>query len=242
MDILLAALAVLLATSAGAAVVFFIGCIDRMKYSAMLAFAAGAMAFSSVEMLSQSHAASDDPTLAIGFLLGLAAIAASEKLLPHIHRHVRNSEMPKAGKKAVVVTGTIALHNVPEGFARATAFASGPALGWFVTGAMALQDVPEGTLVSTPLSCYGVERRLAAFYGVLSGAVEAAAAVAAFFFLSSFASLVPPALAFSAGAMVYVILVELLPDAMAERMERVAALFFVAGAATAFAIASLIGV
>ncbi len=241
-DYALGALALLLATSAGAMAGFFFGCIDRLKYSAMLSFAAGAMAFSAVEMLLQTHGLAGDVTVASGFAVGFLFLMTAEKLLPHAHMHITKKEMTKSGKKAALIAGAISLHNIPEGFAVATAFAASGPLGWFVTTAIALQDVPEGALVSTPLACYGLEKRRSVLFGVLSGAVEAAAAVLGYLFLSSFSFLVPTALAFSAGAMTYVIFVEILPDALSGRMERVVAVAFAAGAAVTFALASMFAV
>ncbi len=241
-DFALGALAVLLATSAGAAATFFFGCIDKRQYSAMLSFAAGAMAFSSVEMLLQSHRLAGDMAVAGGFVIGFLFLMASEKLLPHAHMHFTKKEITKSKKKAALIAGSISLHNVPEGFAVATAFAASGPLGWFVTTAIALQDIPEGALVSTPLACYGLEKRISVLFGVLSGAVEAAAAILGYLFLSSFSVLIPFALAFSAGAMTYVIFVEILPDALEGGMERVAALSFAVGAAITFALASLLAV
>lgn len=237
----LGGLAVLLATSAGAAVVLFLGKIGKGGYTAMLAFSAGAMAYSSIEMLEESRKAGDAGMFA-GFAAGLLVLMAIEKALPHIHRHVRNTELGRPERKAALIAGSIAIHNVPEGLAVATAFASGTPLGWFVTTAIALQDIPEGALVSAPLAAYGIGSRQAALFGVLSGAVEAVAAAAGFVLLSAFASLVPLSLAFSGGAMAYVIFVELLPDAMADGMERTAAATFVCGAAAAYAIAGLLAV
>jgi zinc transporter, ZIP family len=241
-DVALGALLVLLATAAGALAAFFLGCIDRMKYSAMLAFAAGAMAFSSVEMLLQSHSLAGDLVVASGFAIGFLFLMASEKLLPHIHMKVRKKELAEGGKKAALIAGAISLHNVPEGFAIATAFAASGPLGWFVTTAIALQDIPEGALVSTPLACLGLRKRTAVLFGILSGAIEAAAAVLGYIFLSAFTGLVPVSLAFSAGAMTYVVFVEIMPDALGNGMERVAAAAFVAGAAVTFAIAAILAV
>lgn len=239
MEVILGALIVLLATSAGAAVVLFFGCMDERKNGAMLAFAGGMMGYSAFEMAAEAQSATGDATVAAGFGLGIIALAISEKLLPHIHMHITKEELKHSKKKALVIGGAIALHNVPEGLAIATAFASSGPLGWFVTSAIAIQDIPEGALIAAPLACYGMGKKRAVGYGVLSGVAEASAAVLGFFFLSMFVSLVPAALAFSAGAMAYVVLVELLPDAFAKGMERTGALSFFAGIAAAFALASL---
>jgi len=242
MDILLGALAVLVATSAGAFAVLFIGCVDERRNAAMLAFAAGVMGYSAFEMLAQSHESAGDLVVIAGLAFGMLALAVSEKLLPHIHLHITKEELKHSKKKALMIGGAIALHNVPEGLAIATAFAASNPLGWFVTTTIAIQDIPEGALISTPLACYGMGKKKAVFFGVLSGLAEAAAAVAGFALLSIFVSIVPIALAFSAGAMAYVVLVELLPDAFRKGMERTGALAFAAGAAAAFGLASLFAV
>jgi ZIP family zinc transporter len=241
-DIVLASLAVLVATSAGATAAFFFGCVDRRKYSVLLAFSAGAMAFTALEMLSKSHALAGDIAVGGGFASGLLFLLAAEKILPHAHMHFRKKEIAESKKKAALISGAITIHNVPEGLVIATAFAASGPLGWFATAAIALQDVPEGALVSTPLSCYGIDKRRAVLFGVLSGAVEAAAAIIGYAFLSLFASIIPGALAFSAGAMAYVVFVEIMPDAWGNGMERVAVVSFAAGAAATFAMAGLLGV
>ncbi len=239
MDVVLGALVVLLATSAGAVAVLFLGCMEERRNAAMLAFASGVMGYSAMEMLGESHATGGDVVMVAGLGLGIAALMVSEKLLPHIHLHITKEEIQHSKKKAIMIGGAIALHNVPEGLAIATAFAASNPLGWFVTTTIAIQDIPEGALISAPLACFGMKRSTAVWYGVLSGVAEAAAAVAGFAFLSVFTSIVPMALSFSAGAMIFVVLVELLPDAFAKGMERTGAIAFAAGAAGAFGLASL---
>jgi ZIP family zinc transporter len=239
-DYVLGALVLLLATSAGACAAFFLNCMEKRKYAVMLAFAAGAMAFSAMEMLSEAHGSAGDATVAGGFVAGFIILMMIERLLPHVHLHITKKEITKSRKKAALIAGTISLHNVPEGLAVATAFAASGPLGWFVATAIALQDVPEGALVSTPLACYGLNRNVSVLFGVFSGAVEAVAAIVGYLFLSAFSSLVPAALAFSAGAMAYVILVEILPDALESGMERLAALGFVAGVAATAMLAGML--
>jgi len=239
-DLALGALAALAATSLGSVAVVFFRRIGDATRSAMLAFAAGMMAFSSIEMLYQAHAKSADVVLIAGVSLGILALFAADKLLPHVHAAFRKKELLAAKKKVLLIVGAISIHNIPEGFAIASAFAGSTPLGWLVALSIALQDIPEGLLVAAPLAAYGVAVGRSVSLGVLSGVVEAVAAVAAFVFLSAFTGIAPLALAFSAGAMLYVILAELLPDALANNMEQVAAVSFVAGAAVAFAAASLL--
>lgn len=239
-DIILGALLVLFATSAGAAVVLFFGCMDDRRNAAMLAFAAGAMAYSAMEMLSEAHATSGDFEMLAGFAVGIGVLMLSEKFLPHVHQHITREELAHSKKKVILIGGAIAIHNIPEGLAVATAFAASNPLGWFVATTIAIQDVPEGLLIAAPLACYGMSKGKAMLFGILSGVAEAAAALIGFMFLSAFAPIIPGALAFSAGAMAYVVLVELMPDAFAKGMERMGAVAFVAGAALAFGIAALV--
>ena len=241
-DLAFGALCVFIATSIGSLLTLAIKKIEGKRYSAMLAFSAGVMIYSSVEMLNQSHQQSGDMILLLGFAAGVAVLMASEKLLPHIHWHIRKKNMANGKKKAVLIAGSIAIHNIPEGLSIATAFASSTPLGWFVTTSIALQDIPEGALVSAPLSAYGISRRSATLFGIFSGFIESASAVICYLFLGVFVNLIPGSLAFSSGAMAYVVFVELLPDAMENGMERLAAVAFLVGAAVAFLIASVLAI
>ena len=240
-DLVLGALAALLATTLGSLLIFGYRRISGLTHSAMLALAAGVMAYSAIEMLGQAHNSAGDFVLASGFAIGLAGIFILERTLPHIHMIIRRKEIEHAKKKAALLAGTITIHNIPEGFAIASAFASSTPLGWLVAASIALQDIPEGFLVSAPLSYYGVDNRRALSFGFLSGVVEFIAAIACYAFLSIISVAVPGALAFSAGAMVYVVFVELLPDAFKEGDKRIAALCFILGAVGAFGLAALLG-
>ncbi|MFH1306799.1 MAG: ZIP family metal transporter [Candidatus Micrarchaeota archaeon] len=305
-DPILGAVLIFFATSLGAAIVLLIKKITRKIYSVLLAFAAGVMGFSVIEMVSEaSHYSLNDA--ALGFLLGIAAILILEKFIPHMHtkimrfggmrhggragrhegmkhRHGRNAEAMKKGagygrgmrnmpmrdgghidgmqngegrygkgrghgkdmkdceKKSVLLAGAIILHNVPEGLAVGFAFASSPALGWLVATSIAIQDIPEGLLVSAPLACYGMRNKPALGFGILSGVVEAIAAILGFLFLSALTPLVPLALSLSAGAMAYVILVELLPDAFRGGMERIAGVALIAGFGIVFLLSQILAI
>jgi len=240
-DVLLGAFAAMLATSIGACGVLFFKKIDQRAFSVLLAFSAGIMAFSTVEMIIQAHKTAGDFTVAAGTLAGLLALLIVEKTLPHVHMLLRKKIITTAKKKAALIAGTISIHNIPEGFAIASAFSGSTPLGWMVTASIALQDAPEGFLVSAPLAGYGLDLKRSLKFGILSGLVEFISAVVGFLFLSAVASMVPLALAFSAGAMAYVIVAELLPDAFNEGFRRTAAIAFFSGAAIAFGLATQFG-
>lgn len=221
------------ATCLGAAGVFAFRKIDCRLYSAIIALCAGVMAFSAAEMLWQSQRGSGLPVTLTGMAAGVLIFLAIERTLPHLHLLIRRRRIEDGKKKAAMMVGTITLHNIPEGFAIAAAYAASPALGWLVAGSIALQDVPEGLVVSVPAACCGVGMRRSFFWGALSGVVEMAAAVAGFAFLSIVAPAIPFALAFSGGAMAYVSLFELLPDTLRDGEKLQSALLFFAGIALA---------
>ena len=240
-DVLAGAFVVFIATALGALGVLAIRRLGKRGYSVMLAFAAGTMAFTSIEMALQSHQAGGDAMLIGGLLCGIMLILLTEHALPHIHMHMKKEELKDSKKKAILMSGSIALHNIPEGLSIASAFAASGPFGWLVTASIALQDIPEGALIAAPLHAYGIGKRSAVFYGMLSGFIEGVAAIAGYLFLDYFRSLVPFALSFAAGAMTYVVFVEILPDAMAGGRERIAGAAFIFGALVALGIATIFG-
>jgi zinc transporter, ZIP family len=228
------------ATSAGAALILPVKKLKRKLYGAIIAFSAGVMGFAAIEMLLQSHAAAGDVFALAGLALGLCAFLALDRLLPHAHAMVnKNASLAHGKKKAALLAGTITLHNIPEGFAIASAFAASPSLGWLVAVSIAIQDFPEGLLVSAPLSAYGVRSAHSFLWGAFSGFVEFAAAIAGFAFLSMVQAVTPFALAFSAGAMAYVTAFELLPDAFSDKGKMAPLMAFACGVAIAFVLARL---
>ena len=228
-EVLLGASLALVATSIGALLIFPFKKLCMTACSSIMAFSAGVMAYTTFEMLSESRTSGGDAALAIGVLVGFVSLLAIERALPHVHRIVRKSEMGHGKRKAALLAGTITIHNVPEGLAIAAAFASNPSLGWLVASSIAIQDLPEGFVASAPLALYGIRTSHSALWGIFSGAVEFAAALLGFFFLTQLGAFVPFALSFSAGAMGYVILFELLPDSFREKKKFVPALAFALG-------------
>ncbi|MFA6530670.1 MAG: ZIP family metal transporter [Candidatus Micrarchaeia archaeon] len=241
-SLLLGALMAAIATSIGAFAIILFKIKCKEGYSKLLAFAAGVMGFSAVEMFAQSHALSGDITAVTGLAIGIVVLFLAEKSIPHMHRLVKKVEIEKSKKKAALIAGAITIHNVPEGFAIAAAFAGSNPLGWLVATSIAIQDVPEGFMVAAPLVCYGMKQKRAIQFGIFSGVVEFFGAMVGFAFLSLVSALGPIALAFSSGAMAYVVLVEIMPDAIRGGKEREASISFILGAIVAFALATLLGV
>lgn len=219
------------ATVLGAAMVFFFK--DQIKpgmQRVMLGFAAGIMIAASVwsllipaiDMAEEQGNVGWIPA-AGGFALGCAFLLLVDRLLPHLHPGSKKPEgLPASWKRTTMLVFAVTLHNIPEGLAVGLAFATAAAgEGGVVTMAsavalaagMAIQNIPEGAAISLPLRQEGLSRGKAFLYGALSGAVEPIAAVLGVLLVGGATPLMPWFLAFAAGAMIYVVVEELIPEA-----------------------------
>lgn len=216
-------------TALGASLVFFFKKINKKVLDWMLGFAAGVMIAASfwsllAPAIELSEAMGKSPWLpaVIGFLLGGVFLWGADKLLPHLHpgMKIENAEGVKSGwQRSVLLVLAITLHNIPEGLAVGVAFgavAAGiPAASLAAAVALAigigLQNFPEGTSVSVPLRREGMSRLKAFGYGQASGMVEPVAGVIGAVAVILMRPLLPYALAFAAGAMIYVVVEELVP-------------------------------
>ncbi|MGO5049598.1 ZIP family metal transporter [Dysosmobacter sp. Sow4_B12] len=211
-----------LMTTLGAATVFFFSGEPRPKFQkAMLGFAAGVMTAASVWSLllpaiDQARAEGKLPgwlPAAAGMLLGVVFLAALDSLLPRLRRTPRED-----WRQNTLLMTAITLHNVPEGMAVGLAFALA-AEGEGLAGAAALamgigiQNFPEGAAISLPLRQEGFSRRRAFFGGALSGSVEPVFGVLVVLAAGAVHPLMPWLLSFAAGAMLYVVVEELVPQA-----------------------------
>ena len=211
-----------LMTTLGAATVFFFSGEPRPKFQkAMLGFAAGVMTAASVWSLllpaiDQARAEGKFPgwlPAAAGMLLGVVFLAALDSLLPRLRRTPRED-----WRQNTLLMTAITLHNVPEGMAVGLAFALA-AEGEGLAGAAALamgigiQNFPEGAAISLPLRQEGFSRRRAFFGGALSGSVEPVFGVLVVLAAGAVHPLMPWLLSFAAGAMLYVVVEELVPQA-----------------------------
>jgi ZIP family zinc transporter len=234
-------------TALGASLVFFFKTISKKVLDGMLGFAAGVMIAASfwsllapaIEMSAGMGSLSFLPAT-IGFLGGGLFLFAVDKILPHLHSAIPG-EKPEGIKtswqRSVLLVLAITLHNIPEGLAVGVAFgaaASGlPSAS--LAGAMALalgiglQNFPEGAAVSIPLRREGFSRLKAFVYGQASGLVEPIAGIFGAMAVIIFRPLLPYALAFAAGAMIYVVVEELIPEAQREKHSDVATLGAMAG-------------
>lgn len=217
-------------TALGAALVFFTRQVNRKLLDAMLGFAAGVMTAASFwSLLAPSIAIAEYrpepawlPAL-VGFLLGGAVLWVVDRSLPHLHPDlpIEQAEGPKtAWERSVLLVSAITIHNIPEGLAVGVAFGgvvSGlPSASIGAATALAigigLQNFPEGIAVAMPLRGEGLSRRRSFFYGQLSAIVEPIAAVVGAAAVIYAAPILPYALSFAAGAMIYVVVEELIPQ------------------------------
>src|SRR6056297_412628 len=211
-------------TSLGAGVVFFTKSVSQKVLDSMLGFAAGVI-IPAIEMTEAMGGIGWIPAAA-GFLIGGLFLRVCDAFLPHLHIGSPRSEAEGVGtswRRSTLLVLAITLHNIPEGLAIGVLF-GGAAAGIdptgtaTIAGAIALaigigiQNLPEGTAVSVPLRREGVGRGKSFFYGQLSGAVEPAFAVIGALAVIFVQPILPFALAFAAGAMIYVVVEELVPE------------------------------
>lgn len=221
-------------TALGASAVFVTQQVNRKLLDAMLGFSGGVMLAASFwSLLAPSIEISEHGELpiwlppAIGFLSGGAVLWIFDKSLPHLHLGlpIGQAEGPKtAWHRAILLVSAITLHNIPEGLAVGVAFggviAGVPATS--VTAAVvlsigiAIQNFPEGVAVAMPLRAEGIGRLKCFWYGQLSAVVEPLAAMVGAAAVVFAAPILPYALSFAAGAMVYVVVEELIPESHQE--------------------------
>ncbi len=215
-------------TSLGAAMVFFLkGEISRRLQRILTGFAAGVMVAASFWSLLEPALASSEymgrlsfVPAAVGFLIGIGFLLVLDMVTPHMHMN-KEGEGPRSGlKRTTKLILAVTLHNIPEGMAVGVVYANIIAGGSLIStaGALALaigiavQNFPEGAIVSMPLRGEGMSKGKTFWYGVLSGAVEPVAAVITIFAFSMVSAALPYMLAFAAGAMIYVVVEELIPE------------------------------
>ncbi|MBI9073288.1 MAG: ZIP family metal transporter [Melioribacteraceae bacterium] len=232
---LLATLFTWLLTALGAALVFFVKTINQKILNAMLGFAAGVMIAASFwSLLAPAIEMSEDGPLpswlpaVIGFLSGGIFLRIVDKILPHLHLGLPIEEaegIKTSWKRSVLLVLAITLHNIPEGLAVGVAFGAVAAglPSATIAGAIALaigigiQNFPEGAAVSMPLRREGFSRTKAFMYGQLSGIVEPMAGVAGAAAVIIMRPILPYALAFAAGAMIFVVIEELIPESQMDK-------------------------
>ncbi|MCS6908615.1 MAG: ZIP family metal transporter [Anaerolineales bacterium] len=243
-------------TALGASAVFFFKSVSRKLLDSMLGFAAGVMIAASfwsllapsIEMAEELGWPAWLPAVS-GFLLGGAFLKLVDTLLPHLHMGLAIEEaegIKTTWKRIVLLVLAITLHNIPEGLAVGVAFGAVPAElpSASLAGAIALalgigiQNFPEGVAVSMPLRGEGFSRFRSFWMGQLSALVEPVAGVVGAATVLAMRSILPYALAFAAGAMIYVVVEELIPESQRGSSTDVATI----GALIGFAVMMLLDV
>ena len=217
-------------TAAGASLVFFVRTIRQRTLDGMLGFAAGVMIAASywsllapaIAMVEEAGGTAWLPAL-IGFLGGGAFLWCIDQVLPHVHLdrpRARAEGVSTTWRRSVLLVLAVTLHNIPEGMAVGVSFGSAGAevSGASVAAAVVLalgigiQNFPEGAAISLPLRREGLSRGKAFFWGQISGFAEPVAGLAAAALVLWFRPILPYSLAFAAGAMIYVVVEELIPE------------------------------
>ena len=235
-----------LGTTLGAATVFFLkGKMNDSLERGLLGFAAGVMVAASVwsllipamDMSASLGRFAFAPALA-GFAAGIAFLFLLDKITPHLHAMAQKPEGPAASiSRTTMLFFAVTLHNIPEGMAVGVALASFLSGGAAISAAdsfalalgIAIQNFPEGAIVSMPLLSEGKGKGKAFLFGTLSGAVEPIAAALTILLTALLLPLLPYMLSFAAGAMVYVVIEELIPQAVRDEKTDICAITFAAG-------------
>jgi len=217
-------------TAAGSATIFLVRTFNRRVMDVMLGFAAGVMIAASYwSLLAPAIAMAESQGMipwipaVVGFLLGAGFLRAADMLIPHLHLYapLAAAEGPKSSlHKTALLVLAITLHNIPEGLAVGVAFGAAAAglpdatIGGAIALAIGigLQNFPEGAAVSFPIHREGVRKGKAFWFGQLSGMVEPVAGVLGALVALSARVVLPYALAFAAGAMIYVVVEEAIPE------------------------------
>lgn len=232
-------------TALGAALVFFFKSSNKLVMDGMLGFTGGVMVAASVWSLlipaidmSKGERFEKVLPAVIGFLGGSLFIYTLDRILPHFHPNFKQTEGVKSSwQRTTLLVLAITLHNIPEGLAVGVLF-GGVAAGIpeaSIAGAVTLaigiglQNFPEGVAVSMPLRRMGLNRWKSFFYGQLSAIVEPIAGVLGAFAVVFFTPILPYALSFAAGAMIYVVVEETIPESQQSRNTDISTIGFLIG-------------
>lgn len=246
MNIWIGVLIPFLGTTLGAACVFFMrDAIKPILQKTLLGFASGVMVAASIwsllipamEMSEEMGKLAFIPA-AIGFSFGILFLLGMDKIIPHMHtEHAKPEGIKSSFAKTTMLMLAVTLHNIPEGMAVGVVFAGmlSKSSGITAAGAFALaigiaiQNFPEGAIISMPLKSQGMSKKKAFLYGTLSGIVEPIGAVITILLSSYLIPILPYLLAFAAGAMLYVVVEELIPESAEGEHSNMGTIGFAAG-------------
>ena len=235
-----------LGTTLGAACVFFMkGPMKQNTQKAFSGFAAGVMIAAAIWslILPSFETASDMGKLSfipviVGIWIGFIFLMILDKVVPHVHIDKDEVEGPKCNlKKSTMTALAVALHNLPEGMAVGVVLASAQAnpenipvsMAIALAIGIAIQNFPEGAIISMPLASCGVKKKKTFLLGVLSGIVEPVGAIITMILASFITPILPYILSFAAGAMIYVVVEELIPEMSEGKHSHIGTIFFAIG-------------
>ena len=247
MEIFLGLMIPFIGTAAGAGCVFFLrNQLKPLVQKILLGFASGVMVAASVWSLlipamdqSENMGKFAFVPAAVGFLLGIGFLLLMDRVTPHLHLGCNEAEGPKCSlKKTTMLVLAVTLHNIPEGMAVGVVFAGMLAnqaeislmAAMALSIGIAIQNFPKGAIISLPLrSEEGMGKGKAFLYGAVSGIVEPVAAGITILLFRFIQPLLPYLLAFAAGAMIYVVVEELIPEASEGEHSNIGTIGFAAG-------------
>lgn len=258
--ILLGIMIPFIGTALGSACVFFMkGSLGERVTKVLSGFAAGVMIAASVwSLLIPSMEMSGENGMGklafvpavVGFMLGIFFLLLLDHVIPHLHANVEEAEGPRVSlAKSTMLILAVTLHNIPEGMAVGVVFAGMMANNTSITlmGAFALaigiaiQNFPEGAIISMPVCASGAGKKKAFVYGMLSGIVEPVGALVTIWLSKYLIPVIPYLLSFAAGAMVYVVVEELIPEASQGKHSNIGTIGFAVGFALMMALDVALG-
>ncbi len=246
-------------TAAGAALVYLFKGFNQKVMDSMLGFAAGVMiaaSFFSLIIPALDYASAFNPNVepivpvALGFLSGGLFLMLLDKIIPHLHLFEEEAEGPQSDiRRSLLLVLAITMHNIPEGLAVGVAFGAAAATqnpelifsAFALAIGIGIQNFPEGTAVSMPLYREGYSKHKAFFYGQLSAIVEPIGILLGIALINFVQVILPFALAFAAGAMIFVVIEELIPESQKNKNSDLATLFTIIGLAVMMVLDVVLG-
>lgn len=235
--VLLTALGVGGSTMVGAIIGFAFKKLSHRFSDIILSFAAGVMLAAAVLGLilpSLEYGGTYGlPIVIVGIFIGAICLNAMDKLVPHLHRLAGTEDEVHNNanlSKVLLFVSAIAIHNLPEGIAAGVGFGSGDTgRAFLIAGGIALQNIPEGMVIIAPMLAAGVSKKRTLFCALLTGVVEVVGTLIGYFAVSFSSAILPFALAFAGGTMLYVISDEMIPETHAHGSQRGATYALLAG-------------
>lgn len=247
----------LIGTILGSACVFLIkGKMNKGVEKGFTGFAAGVMVAAAIfSLIIPAYESSLDMgnfafvPVVVGFSLGFLFLMLLDKIIPHLHRSGEEAEGPKSNlSKTTMMTLAVALHNLPEGMAVGVVLAGtnvnagiSSTMALAIAIGIAIQNFPEGAIISVPLHNKGVKKGKAFLLGALSGVVEPLGALLTIVLANVFAPILPYMLCFASGAMLYVVVEELVPEMSEGKHSHIGTIFFGIGFLIMFVLDTVLG-